>query len=77
MIEFSDAIEWPNGKGFTPCSREYAKLMDARNAVYDANVDEDRSLSDLSPEDYEIWNVLDNKLLNLQANGHLGKSVRY
>ena len=72
-VKHDDAIEWPNGEGFTPCSREYAELMDKRDALKPDWV----NLDDLSPEDYQEWNVLDNRMLELQASGHLGKSVRY
>ncbi len=72
-MNLTDAIEWPNGEGFTPCTREYAALMDERDAILPDYL----NLDDLSPEDYQSWNVLDQKLLSMQADGHLGKGERY
>lgn len=71
-----DVIEWPNGEGFTPCTREYADKMMARDAIFDANIDEG-STEDLCPEDYERWHQLDSELCQMQMAGHLGKSERY
>jgi hypothetical protein len=72
-IKLDDTIEWPNGEGFTPCSSEYARLIDAMDAIKP----EDVNLDDLSAEDYELWNRLDDKKYSMLAEGHLGKSVRY
>jgi inactivated superfamily I helicase len=68
-----DAIEWPNGEGFTPCTREYAELIDKRDALKPDWI----NLDDLSPADYQEWCTLDAQLNQLQCAGHLGKSVRY
>jgi hypothetical protein len=72
-MKHDDAIEWPNGLGYTPCTREYADLMDRSAAIKPDDV----NMDDLSPEDYQEYNVVQDKLLNLQASGHLGKSIRY
>lgn len=76
-MEHTSAIYWPNGNGETPCSAEYAATKDARDAIYVCGNDEGETLDDLSPEDYQRWNELDDKLNGLQLNGHLGKSIRY
>lgn len=75
-ITHDDVIEWPNGEGFTYCSREYADTMAAKDAIFDPNHDEGTS-EDLSPEDYNRFHELDNKLMSMQADGHIGESVRY
>jgi hypothetical protein len=72
-IDHNDAIEWPNGLGFTPCSREYAELVDRLDALKP----DWRNLDDLSPEDYNEFCSLDNRRSEMMMAGHLGKSVRY
>lgn len=72
-LRHDDAIEWPNGLGYTPCSREYADLMDRRDALKPDAV----NMDDLSPEDYQEFNIIENKLDGMLADGHVGKSVRY
>ncbi len=72
-LQHDDAIEWPNGEGFTPCTTEYAALMDKADAIKPDYV----RMDDLSPADYETWNALQAKLDSMQLAGHLGKSVRY
>lgn len=74
MVEFTDALEWPNGEGYTPCSKEYAAIIDAMEAIKPNDV----NLDDLSPEDYQEWNVLEDRRADMQMSGlHLGQSVRY
>lgn len=68
--EFTDKIEFPNGEGYTPCTRE---ITDRLDAIKPADV----TMNDLSPEDYNEWNALEDRRANLQMSGHLGKSVRY
>jgi len=75
-IEHNDLIFWPNGMGETPCTTEYAETLAARDALYDCGAD-NRSLSNLSPSEYEQWMRLDHKLDQLQMAGHIGKSIRY
>lgn len=65
-----DSLEWPNGKGFTPCTSEYRRLFDEQMAIFDPTVD-DYTTEDLSSEDYNRWHLLQHKLDNLQLNGHL------
>ena len=72
-IKHDDAIEWPNGLGFTPCSREYAEICDKMDALKPDWI----NMDDLSPEDYQEWNALSFRRDSLMADGHLGKSVRY
>ena len=70
----TDSLEWPNGEGFTPCTPEYRATMEERDAILDpfGSI----NLDDLSPEDYQRWNVLDNELMGMQLDGHLGQSER-
>lgn len=75
-FQHTDAIDWPNGGGYTPCTVEYRTLMDEREAIFDPNHD-DGSVEDLSPADYERWHSLNDKLCTMQASGHLGKPVRF
>jgi hypothetical protein len=72
-IAHDDAIEFPNGEGFTPCSREYAQVCDELEALKPDYI----NLDELSPEDYELWNKLDDMRASLMLAGHLGKSIRY
>ncbi len=72
-LELDDAIEFPNGRGFTPCTREYADLVAKLNAIKPDDV----NMDDLSPADYEEWNCLDNQRVRMQMEGHVGKSVLY
>ncbi len=67
-------IDWPNGKGYTPCTAEYWNLHDERESLKPTD---DETLDDLSPERYQRYCEIDNELGGLQLNGHLGKSVRY
>jgi hypothetical protein len=74
MEKFTDALEWPNGEGYTPCTPEYAAICDEMEAIKP----NDSNLDDLSPEDYNRWNMLDDKRAGMQMSGdHLGKSIRY
>jgi len=74
-MEHTETIDFPNGNGFTPCTKEYRDVYDARCAICDLNDGE--SLSDLSPEEYQEWSLLDDKLASMQISGHTGKSVRF
>ncbi len=71
--DHSARIEWPNGMGYTPCTQAYADLHAEAEAVKPSEV----NMDDLSPEDYQRWNVLTDRLASMHADGHLGKSVRY
>lgn len=73
-MTYDDAIEWPNGCGFTPCSKEYAEVMDCIDAMSDFGR---ISMNDMSGEDYQSFNVLLAKRDTLLMSGHVGKSVRY
>ena len=68
-------IEFPNGRGYTPCTPEYVNTYDTRNGI--CNPTQGGQLGDLSAEDYQEWSRLDDLLNNLQLSGHLGKSVIY
>lgn len=74
-MQHTERLEFPNGMGYTPCTEEYKDAFDARKDICDAN--EGESIHDLSPALYQEWCTLDNKLMGLQLDGHLGKSVRY
>lgn len=69
-----DAIEFPNGRGYTPCTREYADLTDKINALSDFGR---IGMNDMSSADYEAFNRLLSARDSLQADGHTGKSVLY
>jgi hypothetical protein len=68
-----DCIEWPNGLGFTPCTKAYAEITDQMNAIKPDDV----NLDDLSPDDYNEFCSLSYKRDQMQSDGHLGKSIRY
>lgn len=71
---FDHEIEFPNGLGYTPCTKEYFDIYQAKDMLSDGG----RIMpNDMSSEDYNRFCHLDNDALNLQADGHLGKSVRY
>lgn len=76
-MDHTAKIEFPNGLGFTPCTQEYLDTKTARDNICDPNYSENDRVSDLPAELYQEWSVLDNKLMNMQCDGHLGKSVRY
>lgn len=76
MAKFTARIEFPNGRGYTPCTEEYARIKAQRDAIYTASED-GSSLQDLSADDYNLWNELDHELGRLQLDGHVGQSVRY
>lgn len=69
-----DAIEWPNGEGFTPCSREFAEVTDKIDALSDFGR---ISMNDMSAADYQEYNRLLTQRDTLQMTGHVGKSERY
>jgi hypothetical protein len=74
-MEYTHRIEFPNGKGYTPCSQLYAQLVDERDglrAMYEA-----LPLDQWHRDDYERFSELENKLGVLQLNGHVGAAVRY
>lgn len=58
-------FDWPNGEGYTECSQEYYDAMMAKEAIKPDDVSSDS----LSPEDYEAWNRLDNRLNEMLAQG--------
>lgn len=74
QIEFTDEIEWPNGEGATPCTKEYAALTDEIDALSDFGR---VRMDDMGPDDYEAYNRLLSARTALQIRGHLGKSYRY
>lgn len=76
-MEHTAQLHWPNGKGYTPCSQEFADTKNARDAIYEVGNLEGETLDGLSPELYQRWNELDDKLNSLQLAGHLGESVRF
>ncbi|ADJ24785.1 hypothetical protein Hden_2990 [Hyphomicrobium denitrificans ATCC 51888] len=73
-LKHDTAIEWPNGAGFTPCTREYAEVTDKINDLNDFGR---IGMGDMSSEDYETYNRLLVRRDELQLSGHLGESVRY
>jgi hypothetical protein len=72
-IVHDDHIDWPNGLGTNPCSAEYRKTYDEMKSVKPDYV----ALEEMAPADYQRWNELDQRLLQLQATGHVGKSIRF
>lgn len=74
-IQHTAKIEFPNGNGYTPCTQEYRDTLDAKNNICNPNHGD--NVNDLPAELYQEFSVLDDKLMNLQIAGHLGKSVRY
>lgn len=72
-VEHDAALIWPNGEGETPCSQAFLDARDERDAL----TPESCNLADLSPEDYQRWNILDDRLLSMQSSGHTGKPRRY
>jgi len=73
-ITHDSSIEWPNGEGWTPCSKEYAAVNDE---IDDLNDFGRIGMDDMSPDDYEKYNRLDDKRNGLLLAGHVGKSERY
>lgn len=61
-VVLDDAIYWPNGEGYTPCSKRYADLVGEQAEL-------------LSSDDR--WHQIDSELHQLRATGHIGKSERF
>ena len=76
MMEHNAFIYWVNGEGYTPCTMGYRQLLSEKEAIYDP-VYHEHGLDDLSPEEYQRYSEIENKLAVMQLDGHLGKSVRY
>lgn len=73
-IEFTDQIEWPNGMGYTPCTK---KAFECRREIDYMSMNGEISMDDMSSVDYENYNRLLDKLACLQGDGHFGTSVRF
>jgi len=67
-------IEWPNGEGYTPCTKEYREINDK---IDDLNDFGRISMDQMTPENYEKYNQLLDRQGQLHLFGHLGQSVRY
>lgn len=72
---YTRSIEFPNGKGYTPCTQEYYDLYHEKKALHDPASGE--SLDDLPPADYQRWCEMDQKVMLMSVDGHVGKSVWY
>ena len=77
VIEHDDVILWPNGQGFTPCSKAYAT---AHSAAEQARI----AFEGLGERDegyaaaYEAFHRAEAARDQLQGDGgHLGKSERF
>lgn len=73
-FHFTRTISFPNGKGYTPCTEAYYAIYQEVKAIYDPSTE---YLDDLTPEEYQRWNELTDKLAQMQLEGQLGSSVRY
>ena len=65
--EMLGVLYWPNGEGETPCTEEYQALADRLQDL--AGIDTDAA--------YNERCQLQNDMAVLQADGHLGTSIRY
>ena len=72
--EFTRNLPFPNGKGYTPCTKVYYDVYHDKMAICNPNAGE--SIDALSPEKYQRWSELDNDLMGMSLDGHLGTSVR-
>jgi hypothetical protein len=70
-LNHDDIWDFPNGKGFRECTREYRNTLDEKLAICDLGKGE--QIADLSAADYDRWMRLDMKLDDLQMAGHLGE----
>jgi hypothetical protein len=68
-----DQIEWPNGQGWTPCTKAYRRVWDERELVR-CRAD---SFEDLDPPDYDHVCRLNDLMANMMEAGHLGKGEKY
>lgn len=66
---YNDEIEWPNGKGYTPCTEQYAKLCEKVEIL--------QLQQNESPELYEEYHRAVSEQSKLIHEGHLGQGVRY
>jgi hypothetical protein len=71
-IVHNDFLEFPNGRGFIPCSEPYRILLEIRDGICNINAGE--NIEDLSAEDYQRWSGLDDFLGSMHLNGHIGKA---
>ena len=72
-MTFTRNLPFPNGKGYTPCTKEYFDLYHAKMALHNPA---DGSLDALSPEDYQRWCEMDQQIMQMALDGHIGTSVR-
>lgn len=75
MVEHTEKLEFPNGLGYTPCSREYKEIAIQVRLLNDIAHNEDGR--GLTNDEYNLVNELENRMGVMQLNGHLGRSVRY
>lgn len=73
-IQHTTQLDWPNGKGYTPCTAEYKEKHDR---VFELNTKAHTDPDGLTDEEYNEVRSLENDMGSMQLNGHLGKSVRY
>lgn len=78
----TDQIEWPNGAGYTPCTPEYADAVSLeRTLMAELRNMEQQYEAGRRPADYarlyERAHRAADRVLKLQAAGHLGQGRRY
>lgn len=69
------SIDWPNGRGYTPCTKAYFAKYHAKMDIYNPN--NGGSIDNLSPRDYQRWCELDHEVMQMSLDGHVAPSVRY
>lgn len=74
-IDHTARLHFPNGEGYTPCSQFYLDTVSAQQALYTPG--EDSNLDALTPAEYQLWNMLGDRLDALRAAGHVGRARRY
>jgi hypothetical protein len=73
-MKYDSSIEFPNKKGYTPCTKAYAAVRSQID--YLSNYGQ-ISMDNMSPEDYQTYNTLLAQADEMLMDGHVGKSVRY
>lgn len=71
-MQHTEIMIWPNGRGETHVTAEYAAAVDRARDLNEQHRD------DPSAENYQLWQQAEAAVVGLQAaGGHVGKRVFY
>lgn len=75
MTKFTSSFEWPNGKGYTECTPEYADAM--YEFMDTPRYFEDHTGPYVAKYENPAWHELDQKIAIMQMQGHIGAAHAY